>query len=73
LGVCAAASEAAVYAAAVEHADDWYPAFKESPVDGLVRVVEGDLVNNPSLHYRPHPGTASEPLELHVAHERESG
>lgn len=44
---------AVTYHAEVDIADDFDAAFKQSLIDGLVATVENDLLNNPSMHYRP--------------------
>ena len=43
----------ATYQAEVDIADGFDAAFKQSLIDGLVATVESDLLNNPSMHYRP--------------------
>ena len=42
----------ATYSAKVDIADDFHPTFEQSLIDGLVTIVEGDLINHPELHIR---------------------
>lgn len=44
---------AAVYAAEVEIADGFYPAFKKSVIESLATTIKNDLLNNPDIHYQP--------------------